>query len=54
MNEAKLRQRRLLEDAESKPLPQGLEAKALELLVQMLIAVIPAIDGERRNEQDHE
>lgn len=54
MNEAKLRQRSLLEHAESTPLPQEIEAKALELLVQMLIAVIPAIDGEKRNEQDHE
>ena len=54
MSEAKLRQRSLLQDAESKPLPQEIEAKALELLVQMLIAVIPATDGERRNEQDHE
>jgi hypothetical protein len=54
MNEAKLRQRSLLEDADRKPLPQEIEAKALELLVQMLIAVIPAIDGGRRDEQDHE
>jgi hypothetical protein len=54
MNEAKLRQRSLLEDADREPLPQEIEAKALELLVQMLIAVIPAIDGGRRDEQDHE
>jgi hypothetical protein len=54
VNEAKFRQRSLLEDGDSKPLPQEIEAKALELLVQMLIAVIPAIDGGRRDEQDHE
>jgi hypothetical protein len=54
VNEAKFRQRGLLEDGDSKPFPQEIETKVLELLVQMLVAVIPAIDGGRRDEQDHQ
>jgi hypothetical protein len=41
-------------DGDHKPLPQEIEVKALELLEQLLLAVIPAIDGGRRDEQDHE
>jgi hypothetical protein len=54
VNEAKMRQRSLLIDGDHKPLPQEIEVKALELLEQLLLAVIPAIDGGRRDEQDHE
>lgn len=53
VNEAKLRQRSLLEDADSKPLPKEIEAKVLELLVQLLVAAIPASNGGKRDEQDH-
>jgi hypothetical protein len=54
VNEAKMRQRSLLIGGDQKPLPQEIEVKALELLEQLLLAVIPAIDGGRRDEQDHE
>ena len=54
VNEAKMRQRSLLIDGDHKPLPQDIEVKALELLEQLLLDVIPAIDGGRRDEQGHE
>jgi len=53
VNEAKLRQRSLLEDADAKPLPKEIEAKVFELLVQLFVAVVPAINGGKRDEQDH-
>lgn len=52
MNEARLRQRSLLPEAPDKPLPQEIEAEVFELLVQLLLGVAPAINGERRDEQD--
>jgi hypothetical protein len=51
--EARLRQRSLLPEEHSEPLTKEVEAKALELLVELLIALIPAIHGERADEQDH-
>jgi hypothetical protein len=54
VNEAKLRQLSLLDEAPLEPLPKEIEEKAFELLVQLLIAAIPAINGERRDEQSHE
>ena len=54
MNEAKLRQLSLLDEAPLEPLPKEIEEKAFELLVQLLIAVIPAINGARHDEQSHE
>lgn len=54
MNQARLRQLSLLDEGPIDPLPREIEEKAFELLVQLLIAVIPAIDGERRDEQDHQ
>jgi hypothetical protein len=52
VNEAKPRQRSLLDDSPGKPLPKEIEAKAFQLLVQLLLAVVPAISGEKRDEQD--
>ena len=46
MNDEKLRQRSLLEEKPEKPLPKEVEAEAFELLVQLMIAVISAADGE--------
>jgi hypothetical protein len=54
VNEAKLRQLSLLDEAPLEPLPKEVEEKAFELLVQLLIAAIPAIHGERHDEQSHE
>jgi hypothetical protein len=53
VNESKLRQQSLLEVRPSNPLAKQVEEKALELLVQLLLVVLPAIDGGRRDEQDH-
>ena len=53
VNEARLRQLSLLEERPSEPLPKEIEEKAFELLVQLLIAAIPAIEGGRCDEQDH-
>ena len=54
MNEERLRQRSLLDEGLlQKPLPKNVEEQVLELLVQLVLAVIPAIEGGIRNEQDH-
>lgn len=50
VNEANLRQRNLLNEGPDKPLPKDVEAKVLELLVQLLLAVAPAAKGEERND----
>ena len=50
VNEAILRQRNLLNEGPDKPLPKDVEAKVLELLVQLLLAVAPAAKGEERND----
>jgi len=52
VKEAKLRQLSLLERRLETKIPQEIEAKALDLLVQLLIAVIPAVEGGRDDEQD--
>ena len=52
MKEAKLRQLSLLERRPETKIPQEVEAKALNLLVQLLISLIPAIEGGRVDEQD--
>jgi hypothetical protein len=52
VKEAKLRQLSLLERRPETRIPQEIEAKALDLLVQLLIAVMPAIEGGRDDEQD--
>ena len=54
VNEAKLRQLSLLDEAPLEPLPKEIEEKAFELLVQLLIAVIPAINGASHDEQSDE
>jgi hypothetical protein len=54
MNEARLRQRSLLDEGLSEPLPKKVEEEALELLVQLLIAVVPAIEEGSRDEQNHQ
>jgi hypothetical protein len=53
VNEARWRQRSLLDESLHEPLPKKVEEEAFELLVQLLIAVIPAIEEGRRDEQDH-
>ena len=52
MNEAKLRQLSLLEERPCNPLTEEVEQKALELLVQLLLAVLPTLGGGRRDDQD--
>jgi hypothetical protein len=54
VNEARLRQLSLLNAKSNKPIPKEIEAKAIELLAQLLISVISAIDGGKRDEQNHE
>jgi hypothetical protein len=50
VTEARLRQLSLLEEKVKTQLPPEVEAKALELLVQLLIEVIPALQAG----EDHE
>ena len=52
VKEAKLRQLSLLERRPETKIPQEIEAKALDLLVQLLISLIPAIEGGRGDDQD--
>jgi hypothetical protein len=52
VKEAKLRQLSLLERRPETKIPQEVEAKALDLLVQLLISLIPAIEGGKVDEQD--
>jgi hypothetical protein len=52
VKEARLRQLSLLDRRPETKIPQEIEAKALDLLVQLLIAVIPAVAGGRDDEQD--
>lgn len=54
MKETRLRQLSLLDEGPIVPLPTEIEEEAFELLVQLLIAIIPTLDGERRDEQDHQ
>ncbi|MGH8216993.1 MAG: hypothetical protein ACREUT_00270 [Steroidobacteraceae bacterium] len=53
MNEARLRQRSLLQELDGVLLPKEIEEKAFELLVELLLAVVPALEGGRGDEQDH-
>jgi hypothetical protein len=53
VNEARLRQRNLLDEGRRDPLPKKIEEHALELLVQLLVAVIPALEEGGRDEQNH-
>jgi hypothetical protein len=54
VKEARLRQRSLLDVPDSEPLPPEIRAKAFELLVELFIAAIPALEGGKRDEQDQE
>ena len=49
INEARLRQRNLL-DEEPIPLSKDIEAKVLELLVELLLGALAASDGDRSDE----
>jgi len=49
INEARLRQRNLL-DEEAVPLPKDIEVKVLELLVELLLGALAAIEGDRSDE----
>ena len=54
MNEARLRQGSLLlGEGPQKSFPTDIEEQALELLVQMLIGVIPALEEGSHDEQNH-
>lgn len=50
VKETRLRQLSLLDEEPITLLPTEVEEKAFELLVQLLIAIIPTLDGERRDE----
>lgn len=52
MQEKKLRQLSLLGRSSSTKIPKEIEAKAMELLVQMLLSIIPAVEGGEVNEQN--
>ena len=52
VQEKKLRQLSLLERSSNTKIPKEIEAQALELLVQMLLSVVPAIEGGQVDEQD--
>jgi hypothetical protein len=52
VQETRLRQLSLLERSSNTSIPIEIEEKALELLVQMLISVIPAIEGGEVDEQN--
>ena len=54
MNEVKLRQRSLLQELDGVPLPKEVEKKAFELLIELLLAVVPILEGEKDDEQDHQ
>jgi hypothetical protein len=54
VNEARLRQRSLLDEGSKQSLPKEIEEQTLELLVQLLITVIPAIQEGNRDEQNHQ
>jgi hypothetical protein len=47
------RQLPLLEPSVPSPLPEDVEAKARALLVELLTAMIPILEQEVRDEQDH-
>jgi len=52
VQEKRLRQLSLLERSSNTQIPKEIEAKVLELLVQMLILVIPAIERGAVDEQN--
>jgi hypothetical protein len=54
MNEAKPRQRSLLEKNLDEDLPKEIAEKAVDLLVQLIAAVIPTLGRGKNGEQDHE
>lgn len=53
MNEAQLRQLSLLDEAPQKSLPKNIEEQVLDLLVQLLIGVLPALEEGSHDEQNH-
>ena len=52
VKEARLRQLSLLDRRPETKIPQEIEAKALDLLVQLFIGVVQAIEEGRDDEQD--
>ncbi len=56
MDEARLRQRSLLPREADQPLPQEIESKVFELLVQLLLSAVPVVasEGGARHEQDRQ
>jgi hypothetical protein len=54
VNEVQLKQRSLLlDEGPRRSLPTDIEEQLLELLVQLLIGVIPAIEEGSHDEQNH-
>ncbi len=53
VNEAKLRQWSLLQDKPVKPLSKEVELASIDLLVQLMAAVMLAEEGGALDEQDH-
>jgi hypothetical protein len=53
VNGARLQQLSLLDEGPQKSLPQDIEDQTLELLVQLLIEVIPALEEGSHDEQNN-
>jgi len=53
VKEAQLQQLSLLDEGQQKSLPQGIEDHSLELLVQLLISVIPALEEGSHDDQNN-
>ena len=53
MNEEKARQQSLLQKLDGVLLPREVEEEAFELLVGLLLAIVPALEGGEVDEQDH-
>jgi hypothetical protein len=53
-SQARFRQRSLLDQGSNEVLPKEVEEQALELLIQLLIDIIPVLEGGKRDEQDQQ
>jgi len=54
VNKVSMRQRSLLlNEPDRKSPPQEIEARVFELLVELLIDLVPTLEGRKCDEQDH-
>jgi hypothetical protein len=53
VKKARLQQLRLLDEGQQKSLPKDIEDQALELLVQLLISVIPALEEGSHDDKNN-